>query len=646
MIYEIERKSGVGDWVPLVSLVDTFAYDDVGLDFGTYSYRIRAISGALVSSWQTLSSVEVLDIITDWHFIAEGDSIVASGGLPPPEPVSHARLLPDEYTPEPGVDIKAIAGTNMTDMIARQAAVIAIIEAHVPSQELVITSIQMGNGLIEMSPLELYEAYLQYCDDIRAVDTISVIVVCDTLYRNNETFAPGWAAGNGLVVTTFNDLLRLDPSRFDEHVKWSDNEFGQFDAASDIDLYSDGIHPTQALYDMMVPVEKQVFDRLLSGQRPICNTLPSITGLYAINQTLTADPGLWSMDVTFTYQWLRSDVNIWRPIVDATVSTYVTASLDVGKRVKCNVAGTHMGITVYRASNFSDVIITFYGLEIVVNNRLGQNNATGWTPDGGGTVDALTGKLRLTQPGGQTNARVKQTVQVPTVAGQTYQFDVDFTLGVNAAAGRTLIMSTEGGTVLAQIDYTTSGHYTINFTATASSTYIDFRDPLLAIAGTTWFWDNISIRHISSNQYEEFMDEDYTPSTYTVVGPGVSAIAGPGNGPGGISQEYTLTIPAEGYLYKPFNVGSIFNSDVGDTALVKIWVLGTAGQKIALRQSDTAPADFVLHTFSGAWEKIELRRTAFNGLDGLLGFENRAGVATGAGVDSPTFKVWGISYRF
>lgn len=642
MQYQLQRKTGVEDWADLVTLVDTLAYDDLSLPFGTYSYRIRAISGALISSWVNLSSVEVLDIITDWHLIGEGNSIVASGD--PLGPMSHVRLLPAEYNPEPGLNVLAISGTNMTDMIARQPAVVAVINAQISSRELVITSIMMGNGLIEMSPLQLYEAYLQYADDIRAVDPQSVIVFCDTAYRNNAIFAPGWDVGNGAVVTEFNDYVALDPSRMDAYIPWHLHAFGTFAAASDLTLYYDGIHQTQLCYDLMLPVEKAIIDQLLSGQRPVCLTLPSIDGLSAINQTFTVDEGIWSPDSDLTFQWFRTLGNIAVPISGAISNQYVTTSTDVGEQIKCNVTGTHMGIPVCRASEFSDVIITFYGIELLQNNKFGGSNATSWDEAGGGIRDATTNKLRLTQAGGFVNARLKQIFL--TTVGQIYEFNVDFTKGVNAPDGKTFIMNGEGGSTLGTVDYTANGHYTLNFTAGGPNTYIDLRDPALAIAGSTWFWDNISVRHVSTDRYEEYIAENFTAATYTVVGPGALSVVGPGNGPGGISTEYTLTIPIDSYYYKPFLWNTIFNADIGDTVLFKVWVQGTAGQKIGLGLSDVAPGDYLAHTFNGGWEEVSLRRTTINGVTPLFGFDNRAAIIPGVGLGSATFKVWGISYRF
>jgi hypothetical protein len=71
---------------------------------------------------------------------------------------------------------------------------------------------------------------------------------------------------------------------------------------------------------------------------PVNETDPSISGVAAKGQTLTASPGAWSgtQPITFTYQWRRcndagadcSDVG------GATGQTYALGSADVGKRIR------------------------------------------------------------------------------------------------------------------------------------------------------------------------------------------------------------------------------------------------------------------------------------------------------------------------
>jgi hypothetical protein len=78
---------------------------------------------------------------------------------------------------------------------------------------------------------------------------------------------------------------------------------------------------------------------------PVNETDPSISGIAAKGQTLTASPGAWSgtQPITFTYQWRRcndagadcSDVS------GATRQTYALGSGDVGKRIRVRVTATN-----------------------------------------------------------------------------------------------------------------------------------------------------------------------------------------------------------------------------------------------------------------------------------------------------------------
>jgi hypothetical protein len=83
--------------------------------------------------------------------------------------------------------------------------------------------------------------------------------------------------------------------------------------------------------------------------------MPSISGIAAKDQTLTASPGSWSgsTPIAFTYQWRRcndegadcSDVG------GATRQTYVLGSGDVGKRVRVRVTASNADGTSNALSN-------------------------------------------------------------------------------------------------------------------------------------------------------------------------------------------------------------------------------------------------------------------------------------------------------
>jgi hypothetical protein len=78
---------------------------------------------------------------------------------------------------------------------------------------------------------------------------------------------------------------------------------------------------------------------------PVNETDPSISGIAAKGQTLTANPGSWSgsAPITFTYQWRRCDDEgaDCSDVSGATGQTYALDSGDVGKRIRVRVTATN-----------------------------------------------------------------------------------------------------------------------------------------------------------------------------------------------------------------------------------------------------------------------------------------------------------------
>ena len=73
---------------------------------------------------------------------------------------------------------------------------------------------------------------------------------------------------------------------------------------------------------------------------PLTTGTPTVTGVAAIGQTLTADAGDWGPGtVVFAYQWYRDDV----AIPGATTSTYAVAGTDVGHQLHVTVTGSENG---------------------------------------------------------------------------------------------------------------------------------------------------------------------------------------------------------------------------------------------------------------------------------------------------------------
>lgn len=87
---------------------------------------------------------------------------------------------------------------------------------------------------------------------------------------------------------------------------------------------------------------------------PYNTVLPAVTGTTTVGQTLTTTNGTWAGDATITYarQWQMGDSSdgndpSWANISSATNLTYVLASGQLGKYVRCRVTATNsVGSTV------------------------------------------------------------------------------------------------------------------------------------------------------------------------------------------------------------------------------------------------------------------------------------------------------------
>jgi len=605
--------------------------------------RIRSLARSLTRAMvKPLASPVVGDVsggvvlLEDWYLIAEGDSITASNT---PDPVSYARLLPALYDTSPGISVPAVAGTNMTSMQGRQAAVEATIASEL-SRDAVVLSTMMGNGLIEYIPSLLYIELIAYWQDIR--DAGAKIVANAILHRDNDAQAPGW--DTGISVDTFNDLQRSDPSLYDEFCDFSTQSYGTLAAAADTDLYPDGIHPSESLYAQMVTFYKSSVDKILNVQRPANTVAPAISGTVRNGQTLTCSTGTWSGGSVNAYQWFRlaTETGYQVPIDGETSSSYVVSADDYGSTLKYNVRCQASGLSVWKATLFSTTVASYLGPELIATGAFGEGNLTGWTAAAGGTIANSSNRLRLTQPGGQTHARVYQNFTTET--GEWYRVSLDFTAGTNAPAGRMFIQDTTGPTNLIIKDIPTTGSYEWIFQATSTTSYIDLRDPATATAGSTWLFDNVSIRKLSDNPYDQFAAFDYTTADLTS---GSTATVGAGDGPDNRSDEYDISLPTNAYHYKRYNANTELKQafGIGDVVVVRVYVKATAGAKIPFRVY-SGSGDFILHTATGGWDLLEITHTiSFNVFPLSFGFDNRSGVVTGAGT-ALSVTVWGVSIQF
>ena len=93
--------------------------------------------------------------------------------------------------------------------------------------------------------------------------------------------------------------------------------------------------------------------------------LPTIVGVAARGQTLTASPGLWtgSTPITYAYQWLRCDADGGGPggigcdeIDDATATRYVVTQDDVGRRLRVEVEAENADDFEFATSEATPVV--------------------------------------------------------------------------------------------------------------------------------------------------------------------------------------------------------------------------------------------------------------------------------------------------
>ena len=89
-----------------------------------------------------------------------------------------------------------------------------------------------------------------------------------------------------------------------------------------------------------IPMKGQALLLLYTIFVPVNISIPTISGIAKVGQTLTATTGTWTHNPTsFTYQWKRAGT----PISGATASTYVPVTGDVGNTLTVSVVAANSG---------------------------------------------------------------------------------------------------------------------------------------------------------------------------------------------------------------------------------------------------------------------------------------------------------------
>ena len=147
-------------------------------------------------------------------------------------------------------------------------------------------------------------------------------------------------------------------------------------------------------------------------------------------------------------------------------------------------------LTFTRASKGHALRPVSYGDELVTNGTF-DTDTTGWTANNS-SLSVVSGKLRLTQQG--VGLGFAQTT-VTTVVGKLYRFEWDYIAGTSATPTARL----GSASLAADIINVSADSNGINFVATSSTTYVNFR-----MAGTTdglyATFDNVSVKEVTFDQ--------------------------------------------------------------------------------------------------------------------------------------------------
>ena len=92
---------------------------------------------------------------------------------------------------------------------------------------------------------------------------------------------------------------------------------------------------------------------------PANTALPTISGTAQEGQTLSGDPGTWTHNPTYGYQWLRCNSSgaSCSPISGETGTAYVVTTADIGSKLRIRVTGSNAGGSANADSNPTAVVV-------------------------------------------------------------------------------------------------------------------------------------------------------------------------------------------------------------------------------------------------------------------------------------------------
>jgi dipeptidyl aminopeptidase/acylaminoacyl peptidase len=173
--------------------------------------------------------------------------------------------------------------------------------------------------------------------------------------------------------------------------------------------------------------------------RPAVRTLPSITGVLARGQRLTANPGTWSgtTPMTFSYEWQRCPAtgSVCTGIQSANRATYTLTAADVGKRMQVLVTADNVAGSTEARSAISKAVAA-------------KAPATGKTIKGTAKADRLTGTLGAdTIRGGGGNDRISGGAGADKLYGDAGNDSINGGAGrdsVSGGAGNDTVQAKDG----------------------------------------------------------------------------------------------------------------------------------------------------------------------------------------------------------
>jgi len=88
--------------------------------------------------------------------------------------------------------------------------------------------------------------------------------------------------------------------------------------------------------------------------QPLVTAVPTISGTAQVGQTLTVDPGPWTPETTFTYEWFADDT----ALVGATGSTLTLRNEQAGTRITVRVTGSKPAHTTVSETSAPTALVT------------------------------------------------------------------------------------------------------------------------------------------------------------------------------------------------------------------------------------------------------------------------------------------------